>query len=133
MRSRSSRATPRGFRAGRRPVPAGALTLSAAFIRAARVPDRVAVRSGDRRITYAQLDHESRRLARALLAGGECGAGDRVGVLLGNTPEFLVTVLALARAGLVALPIPTGGPLIERRQRARRALSAGRGRERWPA
>jgi long-chain acyl-CoA synthetase len=88
-----------------------ALTISAAFIRAAaRVPDRVAVRSGDREVTYAQLDRDSRQLASALLSTGSCRAGDRVGLLLGNTAEFLVAVLSVARAGLVAVPIPTEAP-----------------------
>ncbi len=87
------------------------LTISAAFRRAAaRAPDKVAVHFNDRRLTYAQLDHDSGRLAHALRSGEMASQGDRVGLLLGNMPEFLIAVLAVARAGLVVVPIPTGSP-----------------------
>ncbi len=84
-----------------------ALTVSAAFANAAsRSPSRIAVRFEGHEITYAELEQDSARLANALLGLGACGHGDRVGVLMGNRPEFLVAVLAIARAGLVVVPLP---------------------------
>lgn len=85
------------------------LTISSAFLQAAaRSPSRVAVRFEGREISYGELERDSARLANALLGSGACRPGDRVGVLIGNRPEFLVAVLAVARAGLVAVPLPFG-------------------------
>jgi acyl-CoA synthetase (AMP-forming)/AMP-acid ligase II len=81
------------------------LTISAAFVSAAaRVPDRVAIEFEGREVTYAQLERDSARLANALLAGGE--PKGRVGVMIANRPEFVVTVLGIARAGMASVPIP---------------------------
>lgn len=83
------------------------ITISSGFLTAARrVPGRVAIRFEGREITYAQLEEQSGRLAAAL--PGRLGAtpGQPVGVLMPNRPEFLVAILAIARAGLVAVPIP---------------------------
>jgi acyl-CoA synthetase (AMP-forming)/AMP-acid ligase II len=83
--------------------------MSSAFLRAAaRSPARVAVRFEGHEISYAELERDSARLANALLGSGTCQAGDRIGVLVGNRPEFLVAVLAIARAGLVLVPLPVG-------------------------
>jgi len=86
-----------------------ALTISSAFARAAsRDRSRVAIRFEGREIRYGQLDLESTRLANALLAAGNYAAGDRVGILMGNKPEFLVALLGVAKAGLTAVPLPAG-------------------------
>ena len=86
-----------------------ALTISSAFSRAAvRSPSRVAIRFDGLELTYAELERESARLANALLGPGGCRQGDRIGLLIGNRPEFLVGVLAVTRAGLVAVPLPAG-------------------------
>ena len=83
------------------------LTIGSAFLAAAaRVPAQPAIRFEGREITYAELVHESGRAGAALRA--RCEPGDRVGIMLPNRPEFLVALLAIARAGLVAVPIPTG-------------------------
>ena len=83
------------------------LTVGSAFLAAAaRVPARPAIRFEGREITYAELAHESGRAGAALRA--RCKPGERVGIMLPNRPEFLVALLAIARAGLVAVPIPTG-------------------------
>ena len=61
--------------------------------------------SGDRhRLTYADVAERSRRLASALSARG-VAAGDRVGVMLGNTPEMPLTWLALMRLGAAMVPL----------------------------
>ncbi len=60
---------------------------------------------GDRqRLTYADVAERSRRLASALSARG-VAAGDRVGVMLGNTPEMPLTWLALMRLGAAMVPL----------------------------
>jgi acyl-CoA synthetase (AMP-forming)/AMP-acid ligase II len=98
------------------------LTIGAAFLAAAaRVPRRVAIRFEGRDITYAELEHDSGRVAAGLLARG-LRAGERVGVLMPNRPEFVVAILGIARAGLVAVPIPASAT---EREQAHIASDAG--------
>jgi acyl-CoA synthetase (AMP-forming)/AMP-acid ligase II len=61
---------------------------------------------GERRITYAEADALSARLARGLLALG-LAKGSRVGVLMPNGPDWVVAWLAAARIGCVVVPINT--------------------------
>ena len=60
----------------------------------------------DERITYAQADERSARLARGLLAAG-LGKGSRVGVWLPNGPDWIVAFLAATRIGAVVIPLNT--------------------------
>lgn len=74
-------------------------------------PDRVALihllPDGRRQDwTYSQLSRASRRLATAL-AGDGLRRGDRVAVLLPQTPETLITHLAAFRLGAVTVPLFT--------------------------
>jgi len=57
-------------------------------------------------ISYAELRADARRAARALLALG-VRRGDRVGVLLGNQPEWLVVCFAAAYVGATLVPLNT--------------------------
>lgn len=67
-------------------------------------PDRAAIVSptGDR--TFAELNANANRLARALRARG-LRAGDAVALVCGNRPAFAETVAACQRAGLRFTPI----------------------------
>ncbi|WP_318209478.1 MULTISPECIES: long-chain fatty acid--CoA ligase [unclassified Streptomyces] len=67
-------------------------------------PDAEAVVCGPARLTYAELDDHSDRLATALLALG-LNRGDRVATLAGNRAELVVTEVALYKAGLARAPI----------------------------
>jgi len=60
----------------------------------------------DRRMTYAQADDASRRLAEQLLGAG-LGKGTRVGVLFPYGLEWVVTWLAATRIGALAMPLAT--------------------------
>ncbi len=57
------------------------------------VPEREAVVSGDRRLTFAELEARANRLAHHLAAAG-IGRGDHVAAYLPNRPEYLETMLA---------------------------------------
>ena len=57
-------------------------------------------------VTFEQLQERSRRLANALAAHG-IGAGDRIGILLPQCAEAVVTHLAAYRLGAIALPLFT--------------------------
>jgi long-chain acyl-CoA synthetase len=80
----------------------------------ARHAAREALVADGRRISYAELDRLVDRRAGNLAQRG-IEPGERVGLLLGNCPEFLVAVLACARLGAVAMPIGTRqkGPELE--------------------
>ena len=58
------------------------------------------------RITYAEADERSARLARGLIALG-AGKGTHVGLLYPNGSAFLVAMLAAARIGAVVIPFST--------------------------
>jgi acyl-CoA synthetase (AMP-forming)/AMP-acid ligase II len=64
------------------------------------------------RWTYADLRHEARRVAKAVLAAG-LGKGARVGVLMGNRPEAVAALLGAPMTGAVAVPLSTFSPLPE--------------------
>jgi acyl-CoA synthetase (AMP-forming)/AMP-acid ligase II len=59
-----------------------------------------------RRLTYAQAERESARLARALLSAG-VGKGTRLGLLMPNGPDWAVCWLAAHRIGALLVPIST--------------------------
>ena len=62
---------------------------------------------GTRRLSYTQVDKESRALAGALQELG-VGAGDRIATVLPNRPEAIVTLLAAARLGATIVPVNPG-------------------------
>ena len=61
---------------------------------------------GERRLSSAELDLESRRIARGLSELG-VHAGDRVGLWMPNTPEWLAALFACARLGAIGFAINT--------------------------
>jgi acyl-CoA synthetase (AMP-forming)/AMP-acid ligase II len=76
-------------------------TVATLFGTRARVhPDRIAVETTDRTLSYSELDSRARALAAALGARG-VGRGDRVAVLSENRAEYLEVFLAAARVGAV--------------------------------
>ncbi|MFI6769118.1 fatty acyl-CoA synthetase [Streptomyces sp. NPDC050355] len=74
---------------------------------ARRVPERTAVRYGERAWTYRELDDAVTVAARLLLADG-LGPGDRVASYGHNSDAYLIGFLACARAGLVHVPVNHG-------------------------
>jgi fatty-acyl-CoA synthase len=79
-------------------------TVGDALRRAARrFRDRTALRFGDRRWGFADLDRAADRVARALLGAG-LRRGDRVVAYGRNSDGYLLLWLGCARAGLVHVP-----------------------------
>ncbi len=64
---------------------------------------QVALKSGARSMTYAELERRSNRLANALLGAG-LERGDRVGIYLPNYIEIVEVELACYKAALVKAP-----------------------------
>ncbi|MFG2108900.1 amino acid adenylation domain-containing protein [Micromonospora chersina] len=76
---------------------------------AARAPEAEAVRHGDLALSYRQLDEAANRLARVLLRRGVTRE-DRVGVCLPRTPELVVALLAVLKAGAAYVPLDPAYP-----------------------
>jgi 3-oxocholest-4-en-26-oate---CoA ligase len=68
------------------------------------VPDRVAVICGDRRVTYAQLEERTNRLAHYLAEHG-VGEGSHIGVYSRNSVEALEAMVAAYKLRAVAVNI----------------------------
>ncbi|HUL87215.1 MAG TPA: acyl-CoA synthetase [Pseudolabrys sp.] len=76
---------------------------------AAQEPDRLAIlhvrpEGSDQQITYGWLRETSNRLANTLRAHG-IGRGDRVAILLPQSPEVAAVHIAIYKLGAVALPL----------------------------
>ena len=71
---------------------------------AARRPEGEALVDGDRRLDYRTLAERVARVSGGLAALG-IGRGDRVALLLANSAEFVVTLLAAMRLGAIAVPL----------------------------
>jgi len=69
-------------------------------------PERTALLSRDRALSYRELGDEVDRLARGLAALG-VGSGGRVALALPNCPEFVVGFLAIATLGGIVVPLST--------------------------
>ncbi|WKV74875.1 AMP-binding protein [Streptomyces sp. PCS3-D2] len=70
----------------------------------ARAPERTALAYFDGRVGYAEADALSDSIAGHLAARG-VRRGDRVAVMLQNTPHFVLAVLGAWKAGAVVVPL----------------------------
>ncbi len=85
-------------------------TVHALFAQQARqTPDAVALAFGSDTLTYAQVDARADRLARRLHARG-IGAGAIVGVCLSRSPNMIVALLGVLKAGAAFLPLDAACP-----------------------
>ncbi|MBI4283328.1 MAG: AMP-binding protein [Chloroflexi bacterium] len=71
---------------------------------AGRYKGKTALVSGDRRLSYADLDKASNKVANALIKMG-VNKGDRVAMLLSNSPEFVITYFGIVKIGAIAVPL----------------------------
>lgn len=76
---------------------------------ACKHPDRPAVIFGESLLTYAELDAQSNRLAATLATLGVV-SGDRVGILLNKSPEALVSIYGILKAGGIYVPLDPLSP-----------------------
>ncbi len=71
---------------------------------AKRYGGKTAVATGDSRLSYAQLDEASNKVANALIGMG-VNKGDRVAMLLPNSPEFAAIYFGVVKIGAIAVPL----------------------------
>jgi non-ribosomal peptide synthetase component F len=67
-------------------------------------PDADAVVYDAERLTYRQLDKRSNQVAHFLLDEGVC-PGERVGIFMNRSPEMIVAMLGILKAGGIYVPI----------------------------
>jgi len=81
------------------------VNLGTIITRSARYwPDQIAVADSQARLTYAQLERRSNRLASGLGTLG-VGAGEHVAILAANRVELVEAEVALYKAAMVKVPI----------------------------
>lgn len=76
---------------------------------AVRRPDAVAVEFGPQRLTYRELTWRADEVASELRTLG-CGPGSVVGIAAERSPELVVAMLGVLRAGAAYLPLDPGYP-----------------------
>lgn len=79
---------------------------------AAKFPERIAIRLDDVAVPYAALEAGSQRVAGMLKAMG-IEPGDRVGIMLPNTPHFPLAYYGALRLGAIVVPM---NPLLSKRE-----------------
>ena len=86
------------------------LGIHVLFERQARnTPEAVAVVHGDRALTYRELDGQADAVAQHLRAAG-ARSGVLVGVLMGRSLEWVISLLAVLKAGAAYLPLSVDDP-----------------------
>ncbi len=92
------------FNDTRASYPKDATLVSLFEEQAARQGDRVAVKRGERVLTYRELNEEANRLAHALRERG-LAREEVVGLHFDRTPEMIIALLAVLKAGGAYLPV----------------------------
>lgn len=67
---------------------------------------KTAIVSGDRRLSYVDLDEASGKVANTLIKMG-VNKGDRVAMMLSNSPESVIAYFGIVKAGAIAVPLDT--------------------------
>jgi fatty-acyl-CoA synthase len=92
----------RGAVTGLLPQPNSKRSIGTVFQdRAARYGERVFLRFGDQQLTYREANATANRYAAVLAARG-VGRGDVVAIMLRNSPNAVLTMLATVKCGAVA-------------------------------
>jgi long-chain acyl-CoA synthetase len=71
-----------------------------------RLGDKTALIFGEGRVSFASLEADANRFANALVKLG-VKKGDRVAMLLTNSPEFVAAFFGIMKAGAIAVPLDT--------------------------
>ncbi|MFJ6141929.1 amino acid adenylation domain-containing protein, partial [Kitasatospora sp. NPDC092286] len=101
--------------------PVAAVSMVELFeAQVARVPDSIAVVSGDVSLTYREVNERANALAHRLIALG-VGVESLVGVLVDRSPEMLVAFLGVLKVGGAYLPLDAANPVDRLRSVVREA------------
>nr|QLY89263.1 pseudodesmin synthetase [Pseudomonas sp.] len=98
-----------GFNASTADYPRGQTIHGLFEAQAARTPDAFALLQGEQRLTYRQLNQHANQLAWHLLAQG-VQPDDRVAICMRRSPQMLVGLLAIFKAGAGYVPVDPAYP-----------------------
>ncbi|PKA73027.1 arthrofactin-type cyclic lipopeptide synthetase B [Pseudomonas baetica] len=98
-----------GFNQHSAAYPRGATIHLLVEAQAEQQPDAMAVVQGAQQLTYAQLNQRANRLAHHLLGLG-VQPDDRIAVCLRRSPDMLVALLAILKAGAGYVPVDPAYP-----------------------
>ncbi|PXX69042.1 enterobactin synthetase component F [Nocardia tenerifensis] len=117
--------------------PAGPVRVLPDLLRASVARDGVAVRDGDRAMSYRELDEQSSRLARELMAGG-ARPGEFVVVAVPRSLESVLALWAVAKSGACFVPVDPSDPVsriaaVIADSQARQGITVEAVRERFPS
>jgi arthrofactin-type cyclic lipopeptide synthetase B len=98
-----------GFNPTTAAYPRGATIQALVQVQAEQQPQALAVVQGDQQLTYAQLNQQANRLAHHLLGLG-VQPDDRIAVCLQRSPQMLVALLAILKAGAGYVPVDPAYP-----------------------
>jgi len=98
-------------------------------VQVTKTPDQIAIVCGSQELSYRQLNKQADRLAGLLREKG-VKAGIIVGILLRRSPELVISILAVLKAGGAYLPIEFDLPeerkkLLLRNSRSRLVITGG--------
>ena len=94
-------------------APPSCMNLFAAIFKQSLL-DRTAILYEQRQISYAELRDETLAVAQVLSELG-VGPGERVALMLNDSPEFMASFIAICSYGAIAVPINMGLRLDEQR------------------
>lgn len=106
--SNAQRETMLEWNATSRPLPADSLAVLFQQQATTR-PQAIALRQGETRLSYAELNQRANQLAHFLRENGVT-SGELVGICLPRSPEQVITVLAIIKAGAAYLPLDPAYP-----------------------
>ena len=98
-----------GWNARTTPLPPPTTLPSLFEAQVARRPDSVALVHGDVQLSYFELNRRANRLAHLLIRRG-VGSEQLVGLCVRRTPEMIVGLLAILKAGAAYLPLDLAYP-----------------------
>src|SRR5674476_99659 len=67
-------------------------------------PDYLAIVHGATHTTYAQIEHTANQLANSLIKRG-AQRGDRIAILLENSPSYIAAYYGILKAGGITVPL----------------------------
>lgn len=70
----------------------------------AKFPERVALKFRDEIWTYADLEKQTNMLANGLKKLG-VNKGDRIGLMMPNSPQFVISYFAIVKLGAIVVPV----------------------------
>lgn len=90
---------------GNTPSRLGQAVITLFEQQAAATPEAIALVYGGEALSYGELNRRANVVAWSLITGYQVGRGDVVAILLSRSVEYIVSILAIVKAGAAYLPL----------------------------